>query len=197
MSGVTLFDIGLPIYESIAARRGAHKANVWNERLMRESQAWQERMSSTAFQRMKQDMTAAGFNPLYQMRGGASTPGGGLANMQSETTGTIGTSARALENIGRFMQMSNLVAQNKEILSRSLVNIASAKELEARTDVHKGGAVARFGGTAVGSAFDKAVNAVLNNPLDVLQNYTLPGMVYKFYRDKVFPQARIQFKGDR
>ena len=42
---------------------------------------WQERMSNTAYQRMRKDLEAANLSPLLGMKtGGASTPSGGMAS---------------------------------------------------------------------------------------------------------------------
>lgn len=112
---------------------GQHSANRANARLSREQMAWQERMSSTAYQRSVQDMQKAGLNPLYWLKGGASTPGGSVPNIESVTQGVRGTTAKAMEARANIATVANLEAQNQQILSQTAVNLASAKEILART----------------------------------------------------------------
>ena len=67
--------------QSAANTASANRANL---QIARENTQFQERMSSTAYQRAMQDMKIAGLNPMlaYQ-QGGAGTPSGSTATMQA------------------------------------------------------------------------------------------------------------------
>lgn len=75
---------------------GSSSANAANRQLAQQQMAYQTDMSNTSYQRVVEDMKAAGLNPmLAYSQGGASTPSGSMATMQDEITGATSTAQQS------------------------------------------------------------------------------------------------------
>ncbi len=119
------------------ADKGTREANTQNLKIAREQMQFQERMSSTAYQRATKDLSAAGLNRILAIGSPASSPSGALATMQSETAGKAdalktGTSSALQARIAN-QQFKQAKAQTTGINTQTLNTAQGTLKLEAET----------------------------------------------------------------
>lgn len=126
-------------------KEGQEDTNVANAQQAQAQMDFQERMSNTSYQRAVTDLKAAGLNPmLAYARGGASTPGGAMAQMGNAMESAVSTASRAATVAPQAellrKQVENTAADTKVKESQALVNAASVPHLEAqaRQQSHSG-----------------------------------------------------------
>lgn len=131
MDWKTIGSLGMDWYNTSSANQAA-------QNMARDQMAFQERMSSTAYQRAMVDMKAAGLNPmLAASQGGASTPGGASAPvLKQQTFDNLqnmlnGTSARQLQT------HQGDAAQASATQSRAGAELSLAQAGKARTEIEK------------------------------------------------------------
>lgn len=106
--------------------RGQSAANEANLQIARENRQWQERMSSTAYQRAAQDLKRAGLNRILALGNSASTPSGNIAVMQNEK---INRGQAMAQSVGTALslRMQQAQIQNVQAQTANLVKDAELK----------------------------------------------------------------------
>lgn len=118
-----------------ASLLGGSSANAGNLRVAREQMRFQERMSSTAYQRAVEDMRLAGLNPMLSyMQGGASTPGGAAPSLDDVVSPAVSSALHA-RRLGE--ELRNIRSDTK--LNQSQVQL---QDVQRATQEHQGAAAA-------------------------------------------------------
>ena len=107
---------------------GQKSANETNMALGREQMDFQERMSSTSYQRGVKDMQAAGLNPmLAYSQGGASSPIGSMPQVQNAVGAAVSSAHQGSQTVQNLQavemnkaQIEQVNAQTEKIKSETL-----------------------------------------------------------------------------
>lgn len=123
--------------ETSAANNAANVAmqRETNQMTIAENQKnrdFQQQMSSTAYQRASQDMQAAGLNPMMMFGSGsaASTPSGGVPNLQAPKNDTQSGFANMGEQIGRVVNAA-ISAKTYDKMTQEVANMQTQQALTA------------------------------------------------------------------
>lgn len=116
---------------------------------------WQEKMSSTSYQRAVEDMKKAGLNPILAFsNGGASTPGGSAGTISGASMGLASSSALGISRSGGFVPN----AYESESWSRSDWYNAAQSWSQMLSETHMSPYGLAKALTGIGSDTDKAID---------------------------------------
>lgn len=133
--------LGASLGAGFDSEKSQENTNAQNVALTREQMAFQERMSSTAYQRATADMKAAGLNPmLAYAQGGATTPGGSSVKLENSAAAGAQSAQAVMSTLGGATQAAQsaasaemLSAQAAKLRSETLENSLHTARMLAQT----------------------------------------------------------------
>lgn len=163
-----IISAGANLLGGLLGQSGANDRNQQQIGAAREQMAFQERMSNTAYQRSMADMRAAGLNPIlaYQ-KGGASTPGGAMPNLENPMGGWgpalagAANSAQAAHRLSADVENTR-TDTTKKVSENDLVKAGIDK---AKADTVTSASQAALNAATADKAKQDTVNAVISNEI--------------------------------
>lgn len=133
-------DTGLQIYSALSARKGQESSNSaemeFNHNEAELDRAWQEKMFRNRYQFTRQDLEAAGYNPLLAMGLNPGVPSGAVANAHPKSTTEEFSKimAHSAKNVSEVGLTSALMAKTKaEAASAAAVARMTNQEADIAT----------------------------------------------------------------
>lgn len=163
LSAAALIGAGGDLLGGILGSKGQKSANAKNIAFAREQMDFQERMSSTAYQRAAKDLDAAGLNRILALGSPASSPGGQTARMENtkallaKGVSTAAHSAAALRKTDA--EISQIKANTSLTQTRGLI----AKHGEEIASI--GADIARTVRSLIGNKSPEEVAAIIKTQI--------------------------------
>lgn len=125
----TLLGVGANLFGGMRAARGQRETNKMQMQLAKDQMAFQERMSSTAYQRSADDLQKAGLNRVLALGSAASTPSGAMASVQNPEALMQRGIDQATSTSLHSRRLSQELKNMKTSQSLTETNLSSAKQI--------------------------------------------------------------------